>query len=126
MAGRLAVIGAGLMGAGIAQVAAQAGWQVTLRDLDDAAVQRGVAGIRTSLERFAAKGAISSGDAETALGRITPTTEMEAAADADIVVAAAFGKLHIKQAGFPDLDQVCHDAPGPATHTSVLPLPHTA
>ena len=49
MAGRVAVIGAGLMGSGIAQVAAQAGWQVTLRDLDEPLVQRGLTAIRTSL-----------------------------------------------------------------------------
>src|SRR4051812_7138820 len=85
MAGRLAVIGAGLMGAGIAQVAAQAGWEVTLRDLDDASVQRGVAGIRRSLERFATKGAIAADEVDNAVARITPTTDLEAAADADIV-----------------------------------------
>ncbi len=68
MAGRLAVIGAGLMGSGIAQVAAQAGWQVTLRDLDDAATARGIAGIRKSLERFAAKGTITADDGRGGAG----------------------------------------------------------
>jgi len=126
MAGRLAVIGAGLMGAGIAQVAAQAGWQVTLRDLDDAAVRRGVGGIRKSLEKFAAKGAISAEDVEAALGRITPTTELEAAADADIVVEAVFEKLDIKHAVFRDLDKFCKDDAVLATNTSAIPVTQIA
>src|SRR5690348_4414985 len=117
MAGRLAVVGAGLMGSGIAQVAAQAGWAVTLRDLDDAAVQRGLAGIRRSLEKFAGKGTISADDVEAALGRITPTTDLEAAADADIVVEAVFERLDVKQAVFRELDRICKTDAVLATNT---------
>ena len=80
MAGRLAVIGSGLMGSGIAQVAAQAGWQVTMRDLDEASLGRGVAAIRDSLGRFAAKGKISEEEMAATLGRITTTTDLDAAA----------------------------------------------
>jgi 3-hydroxybutyryl-CoA dehydrogenase len=126
MAGRLAVVGAGLMGAGIAQVAAQAGWEVTLRDLDDAAVQRGLAGIRRSLEKFAGKGTISADDVEAALGRITPTTELEAAADADIVVEAVFERLDVKQAVFRDLDRICKTDAVLATNTSAIPVTQIA
>jgi 3-hydroxybutyryl-CoA dehydrogenase len=126
MAGRLAVIGAGLMGSGIAQVAAQAGWQVTLRDLDDAAVQRGLSGIRRSLEKFAGKGAISAEDAEAALGRITPTTDLEAAADADIVVEAVFERLDIKQDVFRELDRICKTDAVLATNTSAIPVTQIA
>ncbi|GAB3152521.1 3-hydroxyacyl-CoA dehydrogenase family protein [Micromonospora sonneratiae] len=126
MAGRLAVVGAGLMGAGIAQVAAQAGWQVTLRDLDDTATRRGLAGIRKSLEKFASKGAISPEDVEAALGRITLTTELEAAADADIVVEAVFERIDIKHEVFRALDKIC--APGAvlATNTSAIPITQIA
>ena len=126
MAGRLAVVGAGLMGSGIAQVAAQAGWQVVLRDLDDTAVRRGVDGIRTSLEKFAAKGVIRPDDVEATLGRITPTTELEAAADADIVVEAVFERLDVKQEVFRALDKIC--APGVvlATNTSAIPITQIA
>jgi 3-hydroxybutyryl-CoA dehydrogenase len=126
MAGRLAVIGAGLMGAGIAQVAAQAGWEVTLRDLDDAAVQRGLAGIRRSLEKFASKGALSAADVEAALGRITPTTDLEAAADADIVVEAVFERLDVKQDVFRELDRVCKADAVLATNTSAIPVTQIA
>jgi 3-hydroxybutyryl-CoA dehydrogenase len=126
MAGRLAVVGAGLMGSGIAQVAAQAGWEVTMRDLDDAAVQRGLAGIRRSLEKFASKGTISADDIEAALGRITPTTDLEAAADADIVVEAVFERLDVKQAVFRELDRICKTDAVLATNTSAIPVTQIA
>ena len=126
MAGRLAVIGAGLMGSGIAQVAAQAGWEVTLRDLDDAATGRGVDTIRKSLERFAAKGTISADDVEPALARITTTTDLGAATDADIVVEAVFERLDIKQDVFRELDKICRADAVLATNTSAIPVTQIA
>jgi 3-hydroxybutyryl-CoA dehydrogenase len=126
MAGRLAVVGAGLMGSGIAQVAAQAGWDVTIRDLDQASLQRGVAGIRTSLGRMATKGKITEADIELALGRITTTTELEAAADADIVVEAVFEKIEIKHEVFRVLDKICKDGAILATNTSAIPVTQIA
>ncbi|HEU4423777.1 MAG TPA: 3-hydroxyacyl-CoA dehydrogenase family protein [Pilimelia sp.] len=126
MAGRLAVIGAGLMGSGIAQVAAQAGWQVTLRDLDDAAAQRGLAGIRRSLEKFASKGAISEADVDAAIARITPTTDLEAAADADIVVEAVFERIEVKHEVFRALDKICKSGAVLATNTSAIPITQIA
>lgn len=126
MAGKLAVIGAGLMGAGIAQVAAQAGWQVTLRDLDDAATGRGLDGIRTSLSRFAAKGAITEQDVQDALGRITTTTDLEAAAEADVVIEAVFEKLEIKQEVFRALDRICKPDAVLGTNTSAIPITQIA
>ncbi|MFI7434620.1 3-hydroxyacyl-CoA dehydrogenase NAD-binding domain-containing protein [Micromonospora haikouensis] len=126
MAGRLAVVGAGLMGSGIAQVAAQAGWQVTLRDLDDAATGRGLAGIRKSLEKFAEKGKIEPGEVDAALGRITPTTDLEAVADADIVVEAVFERLEIKQEVFRALDKLCKADAVLATNTSAIPVTQIA
>ncbi|HEX8631072.1 MAG TPA: 3-hydroxyacyl-CoA dehydrogenase family protein [Catenuloplanes sp.] len=126
MAGRLAVIGAGLMGAGIAQVAAQAGWQVTLRDLDDAAVQRGLDGVRGSLNRFAGKGRITAQDAEAALGRITGTTDLDAAAEADLVVEAVFERIEIKHDVFRALDKICRADAVLATNTSAIPVTQIA
>ena len=126
MAGQLAVVGAGLMGAGIAQVAAQAGWQVTLRDLDDAATARGLAGVRASLERFAAKGTIDADQVEAALARITPTTDLEATAEADIVVEAVFERLDVKQEVFRQLDRICKDTAVLATNTSAIPVTQIA
>lgn len=126
MAGRLAVIGAGLMGSGIAQVAAQAGWSVVLRDLDDAATARGLAGIEKSLGKFASKGTISEADAADALGRITTTTDLDAAADADVVVEAVFERLEVKQEVFRALDGICKDGAVLATNTSAIPVTQIA
>ncbi|MEV6963525.1 3-hydroxyacyl-CoA dehydrogenase family protein [Hamadaea sp. NPDC051192] len=126
MTKKLTVIGAGLMGSGIAQVAAQAGWDVTLRDLDTAATTRGLDAIKKSLEKFAAKGTISTTDAEAALTRITPVTELEAAADADIVVEAVFESIEVKQEVFRALDGICKDTTVLATNTSAIPITQIA
>jgi 3-hydroxybutyryl-CoA dehydrogenase len=126
MAGRLAVIGAGLMGSGIAQVAAQAGWQVTMRDVGDDALARGLAGIRKSLDRFVARGTLAEADAAAALDRITTTTELAAAADADLVVEAVFEQLEVKQQVFRELDRICRDGAVLATNTSAIPITQIA
>ncbi len=126
MAGQVAIIGAGLMGAGIAQVAAVAGWQVTLRDLTDEATERGVAGISASMQKFTDKGKMSAEDAEAALSRITTTTDLSAAADADLVVEAVFEKLEAKQEVFAALDDICKDDAVLATNTSAIPITQIA
>ena len=126
MAGRLAVIGSGLMGSGIAQVAAQAGWTVTLRDLDDVSVERGLAAIRDSLGRFAAKGKITEDEVAATLGRITPTTELEAAADADIVVEAIYERIEAKHEVFRSLDKICKAGAVLGTNTSAIPITQIA
>lgn len=126
MAGRLAVIGAGLMGSGIAQVAALAGWHVTLRDMDDASVERGIAAIRDSLGRFAAKGKISADDVEATIGRIAPTTELDAAAEADIVVEAVFERIDVKHDVFRALDKICKPGAILGSNTSAIPITQIA
>ncbi|MFF5918661.1 3-hydroxyacyl-CoA dehydrogenase family protein [Streptomyces flavochromogenes] len=122
MARKLAVIGAGLMGSGIAQVSAQAGWDVVLRDVTDAALTRGTDGIKASYDRFVAKGKLDAADAEAALGRITATTELEAVADADIVVEAVFENLDVKHEIFRSLDKVVKDGAVLASNTSAIPI----
>jgi 3-hydroxybutyryl-CoA dehydrogenase len=122
MTGRLAVIGSGLMGSGIAQVSAQAGWQVTVRDVDDASLSRGVAAIRESLGRFAAKGKIPEADVEATLGRITTTTDLEAVAEADVVVEAIFERLDAKHEVFRTLDKICKAGAVLGTNTSAIPI----
>jgi 3-hydroxybutyryl-CoA dehydrogenase len=122
MAGRLAVIGSGLMGSGIAQVSAQAGWQVTIRDIDDASLGRGVAAIQESLARFASKGKISAEDVEVILSRITMTTDLDAAAEADVVIEAIFERLDAKHEVFRTLDKICKAGAVLGTNTSALPI----
>ncbi|MFF2652839.1 3-hydroxyacyl-CoA dehydrogenase family protein [Streptomyces sp. NPDC058045] len=122
MAGKLAVIGAGLMGSGIAQVSAQAGWDVVLRDVTDEALTRGTDGIKASFEKFTAKGKLSAADAEAALGRITATTDLDAVADADIVVEAVFERLEIKHEIFRTLDKLVGERTVLATNTSAIPI----
>ena len=109
MAQQIAVIGAGLMGAGIAQVAAAAGYDVVLRDVTPEALERGMGSIRSSYAKFVEKGRLEAGDADAALGRITTTTELEAAASADLVVEAVFEKIEVKTEVFRALDRICKD-----------------
>ncbi|BCJ29808.1 3-hydroxyacyl-CoA dehydrogenase family protein [Actinocatenispora sera] len=122
MAGRLAVVGAGLMGSGIAQVAAQAGWRVSMRDVDDAALARGMAGIERSLNKFVEKQKVSEPDAATALGRIATTTDLGVVSEADIVVEAVFEQVEIKQRVFMELDRLAADGAVLATNTSAIPI----
>jgi 3-hydroxybutyryl-CoA dehydrogenase len=122
MAQRVAVIGAGLMGSGIAQVAAQAGWRVSMRDVDDAALGRGLAGIERSLNKFVEKQKISESDAADTLGRIVTTTDLGVVSEADIVVEAVFEQVEIKQRVFIELDKLAADGAVLATNTSAIPI----
>jgi 3-hydroxybutyryl-CoA dehydrogenase len=122
VAKKLAVIGAGLMGSGIAQVAAQAGWDVVLRDVTGEALTRGTDGIKASYDKFVSKGKLDAGEAESALARIGTTTELEAAADADIVVEAVFERIEVKRELFAALDRLVKDDAVLASNTSAIPI----
>jgi len=126
VAKKLAVVGAGLMGSGIAQVAAQAGWQVVLRDITDEALARGRAAIESSYRRFAAKGQLSEDDVEASLARIQTTTQLEAAAEADFVVEAVFESPDLKREVFEALDKLCRDDAVLASNTSAIPITQLA
>lgn len=119
---KIAVVGAGLMGGGIAQVSALAGHEVTLQDVGQESLARGKDTIAASLAKFADKGRISQDEAEAALDRIRPTTDLEAVGDADIVVEAVFEKLEIKADVFRRLDAICADSAVLATNTSAIPI----
>lgn len=123
MAGRLMVVGSGLMGSGIAQVAAVGGWDVTLRDVSNDALERGMASIEASLARFVAKGRIDASAATEALASITTTTDLEAAAEADIVVEAVYERLELKAELFTILDGLCtRPETVLASNTSAIPI----
>jgi 3-hydroxybutyryl-CoA dehydrogenase len=122
VARKLAVIGAGLMGSGIAQVSAQAGWDVVLRDVTDEALKRGTDGIKASYDKFVSKGRLEAHDADAALGRITATTDLDAVADAGIVVEAVFEKLEVKHEIFRALDKIAREDAVLASNTSAIPI----
>ena len=118
---RIAVVGAGTMGHGLAQEFAVAGYEVSLVDVDEprlAAAMRSIAG---NLEMLVGLGLLSHEQAEPAPARIHPTTSLaEAAADADYVVEAVFENLPLKQQIFRQLDEVCPPRTILASNTSAL------
>ncbi len=126
MGEQLAVIGAGLMGAGIAQVAAVAGWDVVMRDVEESALERARAGIATSLGRFVAKGRLDPDAAQSAQDRITTTTDLHAIDSAAIVVEAVFESLEVKAEVFAALDGICRDDAVLASNTSAIPITQIA
>jgi 3-hydroxybutyryl-CoA dehydrogenase len=122
MSQRVAVIGAGLMGSGIAQVAAQAGWQVILRDITDEALARGMAGIEKNTARLVEKNKITADDRDAALTRITTTRDLDATADADVVIEAIFERVEAKQEVFRELDRTCRADAVLGSNTSAIPI----
>src|SRR5688500_2998159 len=103
---RVTVVGAGTMGHGIAQVCAQAGMRVTLRDVDDAALERGLGGIRSSLEKMVQKGKLDAAARDRTLGAIERTTDLAAAvSEADLVVEAIPERMELKLETFREGDR---------------------
>src|SRR5499427_6754165 len=94
---KIGVLGAGLMGAGVAQVAATAGYEVTLLEVSDELIEKGLSGIEKSLAKFAEKGAISAGQKDAAMARLRGTTKIEDVAGADIVIEAIVENLQVKR-----------------------------
>jgi 3-hydroxybutyryl-CoA dehydrogenase len=126
MASQVAVVGAGLMGSGIAQVAAVAGWEVVLRDVDEPALARARDGIAKSLDRFVAKGTLDADAARAAQDRIITTTDLHAVDAAEIVVEAVFESLEVKREVFSALDDICRDDAVLASNTSAIPITQIA
>lgn len=122
MAEQIAVIGAGLMGSGIAQVTATSGYDVVLRDISEESLARGLQAIEGSLRKFAEKGKLTNEDVDAALGRITTTTDLHAVDQADIIVEAAFEKFEVKEAIFKELDKIAKPDAVLATNTSAIPI----
>lgn len=123
---QVAVIGSGLMGSGIAQVAALGEWEVTLIDSDPRALERAGEAIGGSLDKFVAKDKVASADARAARARIASTTDLREAARADIVVEAVFERLHVKQEVFGRLSEICGPETVLATNTSAIPITEIA
>jgi 3-hydroxybutyryl-CoA dehydrogenase len=120
---RVGVIGAGLMGSGIAEVCARAGLDVIVREIDDAAAAAGRARMEGSLSRAVKAGKISALEREAALERITVTTELGDLADRDLVIEAATENPDVKATIFAELDRVVKRPDAIlATNTSSIPI----
>ena len=104
---KICVLGAGLMGSGIVQVSAQAGYQVAMRDIEQRFVDGGMNTIKKNLAREVEKGKRTQADMDAILGRIQPTLDMkEAAADADVVVEVIIELLEVKKKVFQELETI--------------------
>jgi 3-hydroxybutyryl-CoA dehydrogenase len=123
---KIMVVGAGQMGGGIAQVAAQSGLQVVLNDLKSDYIERGLSVINKNLMRSVEKGRLSSAEKDAVLSRIVPSTSLEDAAGVDFVVEAASENMQIKSEIFRVLDRTARPGVILATNTSSLPITEVA
>jgi 3-hydroxybutyryl-CoA dehydrogenase len=119
---RISVIGAGTMGHGIAQVAAQAGYDTTLYDLEEPLVAAGLDRIAANLDKGVERGKVTAEDREETLGRLNGTTDLAQAAAVDLVVEAAPEKIDLKRELFARLDELAAPDTIFATNTSSLSI----
>ena len=124
---KIAVMGAGAMGHGIAQLAAMAGFDVTMRDISEEFVEAGMKKIRWSIGKFIEKGKISPSEAQNTLKRIRPLVSLkEAVEGADFIIEAVPEKLKLKQQVFKEIDGYAPAHAILATNTSALPVTEIA
>lgn len=116
------IVGAGQMGSGIAQVCALAGVKVIMRDINDAAVQRGVNGITSLLERAVSKGKMTAEEKDAALGRISGTTDLNRLSEADFIIEAATENLELKLRILKEIDGLAKPGTIIATNTSSISI----
>ncbi|KGR85721.1 3-hydroxybutyryl-CoA dehydrogenase [Lysinibacillus odysseyi] len=123
---KVMVIGAGQMGSGIAQVCAQAGFDVKLNDIKQEFFERGLGVMTKNLSRDVEKGRKTEEEKQAILGRITMSLDLRDAADVDIVIEAAVENMEIKQSIFKQLDAIAPKHAILATNTSSLPITEIA
>ncbi|RZN71493.1 MAG: 3-hydroxyacyl-CoA dehydrogenase family protein [Candidatus Methanolliviera hydrocarbonicum] len=120
---KVCVVGIGVMGNGITQVSAQAGYDTSVVDLSDEILQRGLGNITKSLSKFVEKGKLTEEEMEEVVGRIKPTTDLkEGAKDADFVIEAVFERSDAKKEVFKELDEICPPDTILASNTSTIPI----
>ena len=122
----IGLVGAGTMGSGIAQAGALSGYDVTMQDISDEQVAKGIKGITKSLERLAARDKINSTDQSSALARIEGTTTLDDLAECDVVIEAATENMDLKIAVFAQLDALCKSDTILASNTSSLSITRLA
>lgn len=120
------VVGAGFMGAGIAQVGAQAGYTIKLYDISQEAIDKGIASIDKILGKNVDKGKLAQADKDAIMARITPSLSLEDAKDSDIVIEAVLENADLKKNIFQQLDAICKPECILATNTSSIPITQIA
>ncbi len=123
---KVMVIGAGQMGSGIAQVAAQSGMEVILHDLKDEFVQKGLATIQKNLKRNVEKGRMRDAEKDEVFARIQPSISLENARDIDIAIEAVVENMQVKTDIFRQLDKIAPAHAILASNTSSLPITEIA
>jgi len=123
---KVGVVGCGLMGGGIAQTCAQSGYQVTVSEINDDLLSKGLAAIRKRLAKSVEKGKLAKEEEESIAGRLKGTTNTGDFADCDIVVEAAVENLELKKKIFADIDGICRPGIVLATNTSCLSITEIA
>ncbi|HSO94870.1 MAG TPA: 3-hydroxybutyryl-CoA dehydrogenase [Acidimicrobiia bacterium] len=119
---RVGVVGSGIMGAGVAEVAAKAGYEVVVRSRAQGSADALAAGLEKSLAKQVEKGRLEDTERQTLLGRLSVTTDLGELADCDLVVESVIEDLATKRHLFNELDRVCADSAVLATNTSTLPV----
>jgi len=123
---KIGVVGAGAMGNGIAQLAAQIGCEVVMRDIKDEFVERGMKSIDRFLSRSVDKGKMDAGEKDSILGRIKGTTDMSMLKDMDFVIEVVNEDLELKKSVFKELDELCRPEVILATNTSSMSITEIA
>jgi 3-hydroxybutyryl-CoA dehydrogenase len=119
---KVGVVGCGVMGAGIAQLCAQSGYQVVVSEINDELLKKGLASIEKVLARIVEKGKLSQKDKDATLGRIKGTTNTKDFSDCDLVIEVAIENLELKKKIFAELDKICPKHAILATNTSCLSI----
>ena len=119
---KVGVLGCGLMGAGIAQVAATAGFETVVKEVSDEIIAKGFGGIEKSLAKFAEKGTITADQQKEIRGRLSGTTRFDELADCDIIVEAIIENLDVKRETYATLDKLCKPETIFASNTSSLSI----
>jgi 3-hydroxybutyryl-CoA dehydrogenase len=119
---KVGVLGCGLMGSGIAQIAAQAGYEVVVREVEQKYLDKGLGGIRKSLGKFVEKGKMQQADMDACLGRLQGTTSLDDLADCDIVIEAIIENAQLKKDTYAELDRIVKKEALFASNTSSLTI----
>jgi 3-hydroxybutyryl-CoA dehydrogenase len=119
---RVGIVGSGIMGSGIAEVAAKAGFEVSLRSRQQSSADKMMAGLEKSLGKQVDKGKLDAGERDAVVGRVRAVTDLGELAECDLVIESIVEDLAIKKHLFNELDRVCNDSAVLATNTSTLPV----